>query len=85
MAALEGSPERRAAGALDAGSDIVLHCNGELSGMETAVRGCRRMTRSTMSRLERAWNAKANSTEDLDPATATRQVGEFLENRADGA
>ena len=81
MEALEGPLERRAADALEAGSDIVLHCNGDLTGMEATIEGCSEMTPAAMSRLERARSVAVKYAGIMDSAQATRQVSEFLEDR----
>lgn len=54
MKALGGSFTARAEGALAAGCDLVLHCNGDRAEMEAVVAGARRLTPESAERLARA-------------------------------
>lgn len=51
MEALTGSPGARARAALDAGCDVVLHCNGDLGEMRETMHGGRRMSDRAMARF----------------------------------
>ena len=54
MSALAGPIEERVAGALDAGCDAVLHCNGDLSEMRKIAGMAGKMTVEARVRLDRA-------------------------------
>ena len=54
MEALSGSVDQRARASLEAGCDIVLHCNGQRGDMERVVRGVGDMTPAATDRAERA-------------------------------
>ena len=51
MNALTGGPDSRARAALDAGCDVVLHCNGDLGDMRKTLRGVRPMSGRAMARF----------------------------------
>ena len=51
MKALTGRPGVRARAALDAGCDVVLHCNGDLSEMRETVQGAGPMSDRAMARF----------------------------------
>jgi beta-N-acetylhexosaminidase len=53
MKALAGSLRERAADALAAGCDAVLHCNGDMAEMEQVSEGCRPLDDAASDRLER--------------------------------
>jgi beta-N-acetylhexosaminidase len=54
MKALSGSLSERAAASLDAGCDLVLHCNGDLGEMREVARACRPLAGAAADRAERA-------------------------------
>ena len=54
MKALGGTFAERAAAALDAGCDVVLHCNGNMAEMTGVVAGSRPLTDAALTRLKRA-------------------------------
>ena len=53
MAALQGGLGGRAAAAIDAGCDVVLHCSGKLGEMTEALSGIAPMSDVAMERLAR--------------------------------
>ncbi len=53
MKALTGDFERRARLSLEAGCDVVLHCNGDMAEMESTARGCAPLTAPAYARLTR--------------------------------
>jgi len=54
MQALRGDLESRAAAALTAGCDVVLHCNGDIEEMRAVARTTGPLSRAARARLERA-------------------------------
>ncbi|WP_425038795.1 glycoside hydrolase family 3 N-terminal domain-containing protein [Primorskyibacter sp. S187A] len=59
MDALDGDVTTRARASLEAGCDVVLHCNGALSEMEALAEACPAMTREAVRRARRALDARA--------------------------
>ena len=54
MKALTGSWEAKARASLEAGCDMVLHCNGDVKEMEQVALGCRTMSGSSLARAQAA-------------------------------
>ena len=54
MRALSGTIGGRTEAALDAGCDLVLHCNGELAEMQAVAAACRPLAGRALDRAERA-------------------------------
>jgi len=65
MKALSGDLTERAAGALEAGCDLALHCNGEMKEMEAVAEGACPLSPQSGARIALAENMKKNK-EDLD-------------------
>ena len=74
MNALSGSFAARAAGVLDAGSDVALHCSGKMEEMVDLAAGVRPMTGKAIERLERAMAsvAGADAAESYEELAARR-------------
>ena len=53
MQALSGTLSERSAGALAAGCDVALHCNGEMAEMQMVAAGCQSLTAQALVRIER--------------------------------
>ena len=70
MGALRGSIAERVAGALSAGCDVVLHCNGTLDEMHEAADAARPITPRTAARLARAEAMRRAAQRDFDRAAA---------------
>jgi len=71
MQALTGDMHERAAASLNAGCDIVLHCNGELAEMEAVMTACGTLSSDTQRRLEQAESHRGDiQTIDLQEAEA---------------
>jgi beta-N-acetylhexosaminidase len=77
MKALGGSFEERTTGALDAGCDVVLHCNGDMAEMEAVARAVRPLTDKARERLARA-EAQKRKPGPLDVAAALARVDTLL-------
>ena len=57
MKALTGSWEAKARDSLEAGCDIVLHCNGDVAEMEQVASGCRPLSGAPLARANAALDA----------------------------
>ncbi|MBI5163027.1 MAG: beta-N-acetylhexosaminidase [Magnetospirillum sp.] len=77
MKALGGSFEERTKGALDAGCDVVLHCNGEMAEMEAVARTARPLAEIARERLVRA-AAMKRVRPPFDVAAAAERVEALL-------
>ena len=72
MRALGGSFAGRAAGALEAGCDLVLHCNGEMAEMTEVAGAVAPLSPAARARLDRA-EARRGAAEPIDrPALEAR-------------
>lgn len=67
MQALSGTEAERAAAAIAAGCDLVLHCNGDIARMGPVVEAAGRMTDAAAGRAAAAL-ARRQAPEDADPA-----------------
>jgi beta-N-acetylhexosaminidase len=75
MRALGGSFAGRAAGALAAGCDVVLHCNGDMTEMTEVAGAVGPLTTAARRRLDRA-EARRTAPQPLDrPAAEARFRG----------
>lgn len=77
MKALGGSFEDRTRAALDAGCDLVLHCNGDMAEMEAIAAAVRPLTQIAQERVARAALQK-RSPGSLDVAAAMARVEQAL-------
>ena len=66
MQALEGSFKYKTAGALAAGCDVALHCNGELMEMFQVASGCTPLTSQAAARIEKGEALRLESKAALD-------------------
>lgn len=57
MKALSGSLAERTAASLEAGCDLVLHCNGKMEEMQEALSGCRPLDEAARARITRSFAA----------------------------
>lgn len=81
MKALEGPFDARARDALDAGCDLVLHCNGDLEEMRAVVHGSRVLTDAARERWERACARRTAATvggKAEDTVTAEAELARLL-------
>jgi len=70
MKALSGDFAQRAADALKAGCDVVLHCNGDMAEMEAVLKGVGKLRGASKRRAEAALQRIATEPEPLDEAVA---------------
>jgi len=61
MKALSGRFEDRAIASLDAGCDLVLHCNGDMAEMAAVMAGCRPLDEAAQGRWARVQTQRAAS------------------------
>jgi beta-N-acetylhexosaminidase len=76
MKALWGAFEERASGALAAGCDVVLHCNGDMNEMRSVVRGCAELAGEPLRRARAALARIAREPEPLDETAARARFAE---------
>lgn len=74
MKALKGDFTSRARIALQAGCDLVLHCNGDMAEMQAVAAGVGPVTESCWRQWRDAQKQMAEDVPDLDPAQARRDV-----------
>jgi beta-N-acetylhexosaminidase len=79
MKALKGPMRERAESVLRAGSDVALHCNGDIVEMRAAAEGVCNLEGAAKARFDRAF-AVTRKTEDFDRDEALRQLA-FLMDR----
>jgi beta-N-acetylhexosaminidase len=78
MKALTGGFARRAADALAAGCDLVLHCNGDAEEMAAVMAGTGALTGEAMRRVQMGERARRAWVQPLDPAAARQQLDALL-------
>jgi beta-N-acetylhexosaminidase len=84
MKALSGSLRARAERVIAAGSDIVLHCNGDLAEMQAAAAGTPTLQGRAAKRFEKAL-AVLNGRKPFDAAVAEEHLAGLLALAAGGA
>ncbi len=75
MSALHGAIEARAIGAIEAGCDVALHCNGDMAEMEKVVAAVGPLSAEAQTRLHRAMAQKR----DGDPAELAQLTARLTE------
>jgi beta-N-acetylhexosaminidase len=74
----------RARRVIAAGSDLALHCNGDLSEMQAAAGGVPSLAGRAQERFDKAFSI-TKSAQPFDSAAATAQLERVLKSGADGA
>ena len=78
MGALDGEPQDRAARALAAGCDLVLHCNGDLAEMQAIVAATGPMTPEAAKRADIAVGCRRTPI-DIDISAVEAEFGALIE------
>ncbi len=76
MKALSGDFSERAAAALKAGCDVVLHCNGDMAEMQAVAAGIGKLKGRAKRRAEAAMARLAKAPEPLDESAARLRFAE---------
>lgn len=74
MKALSGPFAERARRSLEAGCDLVLHCNGDMAEMQGVVDGTRRMDAAALRRWTRAKTMRTEQPPEVDVEAATKEL-----------
>ncbi len=78
MQALSGTVGERAGAAMDAGCDVVLHCNGKMEEMQPVVAATPRLSDKAETRLERG-RALLHAPDRFDPAAGLAKLTALLQ------
>jgi beta-N-acetylhexosaminidase len=78
MGALAGGFAERTRGALDAGVDLVLHCNGDMREMEEIAAAARSLTSEAQARVARAEALRQKRRTNFDARAAERRFAELM-------
>jgi beta-N-acetylhexosaminidase len=81
MSALAGGFVERTKRALDAGCDLVLHCNGDMREMEEIAAAARPLTPQAQARMARGENLRQGRRTDFDARAAERHFAELISGR----
>ena len=85
MKALTGSLGERAEAALEAGCDVVLHCNGELKEMRQVAEGVGRLKGKAAKRAEAALARIVREVEPLNVFAARDRFDALMAGRVEAA
>ena len=77
MKALTGAMRARAEAVIAAGSDVALHCNGDMAEMRAAAEGVPQLSGTAKTRFERAF-AVTRRSETHDSAEAEQLLAALL-------
>ena len=78
MAALSGPADARAVGALAAGCDLALHCNGVLAEMQSVAAAVGRLSAPSQARVARAAARVAAPVAGFEPGAALARLNTLL-------
>lgn len=78
MKALTGRFEDRAKASLEAGCDLLLHCNGDMAEMRAVMDGCRPLDAAAQARWQRVQAMRAAVPPELDVAEAEADLARLL-------
>lgn len=78
MQALQGPIRARAEAVIAAGSDVALHCNGDMAEMQAAAAGVPRLEGPALARFQRACRVRQNP-KPYDREQALWLLGELME------
>lgn len=82
MGALDGTPGERTRRALDAGVDLVLHCNGVMAEMAEIVDAAGLISPAARERIARGEARRLRPLEDFDRGAAGRRFAELMAGTA---
>ncbi len=77
MKALKGGLDELAHASLEAGCDVVLHCNGDMAEMEAVVRGAKPLSSAGVARYEQG-QRRLNSDPDFDLADLQAELSGLM-------
>lgn len=77
MKALKGGLDELAAASLEAGCDVVLHCNGDMAEMEKVVRGTKALSSAGLARYEQG-QRRLNADPDFDLADLQAELSDLM-------
>lgn len=77
MKALKGGLDELAQASLEAGCDVVLHCNGDMAEMERVVRGAKPLSAVGLARYEQG-QRRLNADPDFDRADLAEELSSLM-------
>ena len=77
MKALTGAMRNRAEAVIRAGSDVALHCNGDMTEMRAAAEGVPSLGGAALARFARAFAVTAKQ-QDFDQAVAVQHLAGLM-------
>nr|WP_298684449.1 beta-N-acetylhexosaminidase [uncultured Dongia sp.] len=77
MKALKGRLDELAQASLEAGCDVVLHCNGDMAEMEQVVRGAKPLSAVGLARYEQG-QRRLNAEPDFDQADLVEELSALM-------